>query len=427
MKKNIKLKGYDMISWAKKLFPICRSITGAGLRETIYFLKDINPNIKILTFNSGKKIFDWKIPDEWNIKNSYIEDESGKKYAEFSKSNLHVVNYSVPINKWISKNELLKHIYTVKNFPDAIPYVTSYYKKKWGFCLSENEKYNLPTGKFKVFINSTLKKGKLNLAEAKLKGKVQREIFISTNICHPSMANNELSGPVLLSALIKYVRDNYKKSYYSYRFLFTPETIGSLAYLSKNYINMKKRIIAGFTLSCVGDERNYSHVASPNYNLADQALESALIGLKNVKAYSFLERGSDERQYCSPNIELPVCGFCRSKYGKYPEYHTSKDNFDVMTKKGLQGSFNVMKNIIDAFEIGLFPKSQTLGEPQLSKRNLYNDISDEENRNRLNLIAYSNGKNSIFDICKKLNKPLERVLLNIKKFKKLKLLKTKYL
>ena len=132
MKKNIKLKGYDMISWAKKLFPICRSITGAGLRETIHFLKDINPNIKILTFNSGKKIFDWKIPDEWNIKNSYIEDESGKKYAEFSKSNLHVVNYSVPINKWISKNELLKHIYTVKNFPDAIPYVTSYYKKKMG-------------------------------------------------------------------------------------------------------------------------------------------------------------------------------------------------------------------------------------------------------------------------------------------------------
>ena len=424
---STKAKHYPMIKWAKKLFSFCRSITGQGLRDTIYYLRKINSDLKILSFKSGRKVFDWKIPNEWNIKDSYIEHESGKKYAQFSKSNLHVVNYSTSINKWIFKDELLRHIHTRKDLPDAIPYITSYYKKNWGFCLSENEKKKLPNGKFKVFINSSLLPGKLNLAEAKLKGKSKKEIFFSTNICHPSMANNELSGPILSSALLRYIKDNYNKSYYSYRFLFVPETIGSLAYLSKNYKKMKKDIIAGFTLSCVGDERSFSHVVSPNYNLADEALSSALIGLNNVKVYSFLERGSDERQYCSPGIELPVCGFCRSKYGKYSEYHTNKDNFDVVTQKGLQDSFKVMQNIIDAFEAGLFPKTQTLGEPHLGKRKLYDDTDTiKRKRNRLDLLAYSNGKRNIFNICKKINQPLEEVLLNIKKFKKLKLLKTKY-
>jgi aminopeptidase-like protein len=211
-----------------------------------------------------------------------------------------------------------------------------------------------------------------------------------------------------------------------------PETIGSIAYLSKKYREMKKRIIAGFVLSCVGDERNYSHIFSPNYNLADKALFSALIGLKNVRKYSYLERGSDERQYCSPGIDLPVCGFCRSKYGKYSEYHTDKDNFNVVTQKGLEDSFNVIKNIINAFEIGLFPETRTLGEPQLSKRNLYPEISkrgniDAETKNRLNILAYSDGKTNIFDICKKINLPLGQALLNVKNLKKFKLLKIKYL
>jgi aminopeptidase-like protein len=429
---DIKKKYYPMLKWAKELFPFCRSITGKGLKDTILFLKKINTDLKILSFKSGKKVFDWRIPDEWNIKDSFIKHTSGKKYAQFSKSNLHIMGYSTPIDKWISKNELLKHIYTQKDLPNAVPYVTSFYKKNWGFCLSESEKKKLPNGKFKVFIDSNLQPGLLNLAEAKLKGRSKKEIFFSTNICHPSMANNELSGPVLASALLKYIKNNYKKTYYSYRFIFVPETIGSIAYLSKKYREMKKRIIAGFVLSCVGDERNYSHIFSPNYNLADKALSSALIGLKNVKKYSYLERGSDERQYCSPGIDLPVCGFCRSKYGKYPEYHTDSDNFNVVTQKGLEDSFNVIKNIINAFEIGLFPETRTLGEPQLSKRNLYPEISkrgniDAETENRLNILAYSDGKTNIFDICKKINLPLEQVLLNVKNLKKFKLLKIKYL
>ena len=432
MKKIKRKKYYPMLKWAKELFPFCRSITGKGLRDTILFLKKINMDLKILSFKSGEKVFDWRIPDEWNINDSFIKHTSGKKYAQFSKSNLHIMGYSTPIDKWISKNELLKHIHTQKNLSNAVPYVTSFYKKNWGFCLSENEKKKLPNGKFKVFVDSNLQPGVLNLAEAKLKGRSKKEIFFSTNICHPSMANNELSGPVLASALLKYIKNNYKKTYYSYRFIFVPETIGSIAYLSKKYREMKKRIIAGFVLSCVGDERNYSHISSPNYNLADKALSSALIGLKNVKKYSYLERGSDERQYCSPGIDLPVCGFCRSKYGEYPEYHTDRDNFNVVTQKGLEDSFNVIKNIINAFEIGLFPKTRTLGEPQLSKRNLYPEISkrgniDAETKNRLNILAYSDGKTNIFDICKKINLPLGQALLNVKNLKKFKLLKIKYL
>ena len=331
----------------------------------------------------------------------------GKKYAQFSKSNLHIVGYSIPIDKWISKNELLKHIHTQKNLPNAVPYVTTFYKKNWGFCLSENEKKKLPNGKFKVFIDSNLQPGVLNLAEAKLRGRSKKEIFFSTNICHPSMANNELSGSVLASALLKYIKNNYKKTYYSYRFIFVPETIGSIAYLSKKYREMKKRIIAGFVLSCVGDERNYSHISSPNYNLADKALSSALIGLKNVKKYSYLERGSDERQYCSPGIDLPVCGFCRSRYRDYPEYHTDRDNFNVVTQKGLEDSFNVIKNIINAFEIGLFPKTRILGEPQLSKRNLYPTLSkkfsSKDVRLLMNLISYSDGKNDLIKIANLIN------------------------
>ena len=421
-----------MLKWAKELFPFCRSITGKGLRDTILFLKKINTDLKILSFKSGEKVFDWRIPDEWNIKDSFIKHTSGKKYAQFSKSNLHIVGYSIPIDKWISKNELLQHIHTQKNLPNAVPYVTTFYKKNWGFCLSENEKKKLPNGKFKVFIDSNLQPGVLNLAEAKLKGRSKKEIFFSTNICHPSMANNELSGPVLASALLKYIKNNYKKTYYSYRFIFVPETIGSIAYLSKKYREMKKRIIAGFVLSCVGDERNYSHISSPNYNLADKALSSALIGLKNVKKYSYLERGSDERQYCSPGIDLPVCGFCRSRYRDYPEYHTDRDNFNVVTQKGLEDSFNVIKNIINAFEIGLFPKTRILGEPQLSKRNLYPEISkggtlDAETKNRIDMLAYSDGKTNIFDICKKINLPLGQALLSVKNLKKFKLLKIKYL
>ena len=402
-----------MLKWAKDLFPLCRSLTGNGTSKTLKYFQKINTKFKIIKFRSGKKVFDWVIPKVWNIRNAYLEHESKKRYAEFEKCNLHIVGYSQPVNKKIKKNELIKNIFTQKNQPDSIPYVTSYYKKKWGFCMSEKQKNKLPNGEYRAFIDSDLKNGSMEIMHANLKGKNKNEVFFSSYVCHPSMANNELSGPVLLNALIKYIEEFYPKPNYTYRFVLSPETIGSIAYLSKFKETMKKNIICGFNLSCVGDNRAYSLIHSPSeITLADQALKSALIGKKNIKYYSFLERGSDERQYCSPKINLPFCGFSRSK--DYPEYHTNKDDFKVVTEKGLQGSFEVMKNIIDTFENDPFPKTQIYCEPNLGKRNLYPTTSQKgvytkEIKLRSDLIAYADGKRSIFEISNLLNLNLKEV------------------
>ena len=418
---------YPMIKWAKDLFPLCRSLTGEGTRKTLSYFKNINSEFKVIKFKSGKKVFDWKIPDEWIINDAYIQHQTNKKFAEFKKNNLHVVGYSQSINKSMSKKKLLKNVYTQKSQPNSIPYVTSYYKKSWGFCLSEKQKKLLPEGKYKVFIDSKFKKGFLDIMHAVIKGKSKREILFTSYVCHPSMANNELSGPVLLNALMKYVKTRYPKRKFSYRFVLHPETIGSIAYLSKFKNVLKKNTICGFNLTCVGDERAYSIVNSPSENtLADEALKAALTGKKNLKIYSYLSRGSDERQYCSPKINLPYCSFSKSK--EYPEYHTDKDDFKVVTQKGLLESFEVMKNIIDAFELALYPKTQIICEPNLGKRKLYPTISrkgiyNNEVKLRSNLIAYANGANSIFKISNLLNLNLDLVSKEFKKLKKKKILK----
>jgi len=415
-----------MIKWAKDLYPICRSITGEGTRKTLSYFKKLNPEFKKLQFKTGQKVFDWVIPKEWNIRDAYLEHESGKRFAEFKKCNLHVVGYSKPVNRKMSKEELLSHIYTQKDQPDAIPYVTSYYKERWGFCLSENQKKELPEGTYKVLIDSDLKKGNLELSHAVFKGINKKEIFFSSYVCHPSMANNELSGPVLMNAIMHYIKSNYSKKKYTYRFVLLPETIGSIAYLSKFMKVMKSNIICGFNLTCAGDERGYSYTSSRNGDtLADDAIKAALFGMEKVTKYSFLDRGGDERQYCAPGIDLPFCVFSRSK--EYPEYHTHKDNFDVVTENGLMGSFNVIKKIIDALELGLYPKTLILGEPNLGKRGLYPTLSQKgiykQSRLMLNLIAYSDGKTSIFKLTKLLKAPLDKICEQYRILKSKKILK----
>ena len=404
-----------MIQWMKDLWNYPRSLTGHGTRSTINYLRNINPELITHSFKSGTKVFDWEVPDEWNFYNAYIEHETGKKFAETKNNNLHVLGYSTPCNISLSLDKLLPNIYTQPDQPNVIPYVTSYYSNNWGFCMSENDKNNMPDGKYRVVIDSKKSPGVLELADLVIKGESDKEIFFSTYICHPSMANNELSGPVLSTALIQYIKSKYKKTKYTYRFVFVPETIGSIAYLSRNLEKLKNNVICGFNLSCVGDNRGYSHIESRMKNtLADRALKSALIGLNNVKTYSFLERGSDERQYCAPGIDLPFCGFCRTKYGEYPEYHTSADNFNVVVPEGLDGSFDVMKTIIDAFETNLFPSINVKCEPQLSRRNLRSNISQkgcyEDISLRSNFITYADGSHSIFDIANKINRNLRQVL-----------------
>jgi aminopeptidase-like protein len=407
-----------MIKWMKDMWGLPRSLTGHGTLKTLEYLKNINSELNIHSYKSGTKVFDWEVPDEWNIYDSYIEHESGKRFAEFSKNNLHVLGYSIPCDMNITLSKLLPHVYTQIDQPEVIPYVTSYYNDNWGFCMSENDKKKLPEGKYHVVIDAKKGPGLLNLADLVIKGKSDKEIFFSTYVCHPSMANNELSGPVLSTALIQYIKSQYPNPEFTYRFVFIPETIGSITYLSKNIDKLKEKVICGFNLSCVGDDRAYSHVESRDgNNLADNALQASLIGLDNMVKYSFLERGSDERQYCAPGVDLPLCGFSRTKYGKYPEYHTSADNFDVVTIDGLNGSFSVISSIIDAFEIGLFPKNIIKCEPQLGKRDLYPTISQKGNNTNLNtrmdVLAYADGNYNLFDISNKIRKNLKLVISEV--------------
>tara|TARA_Y100000590_G_C15703337_1_gene1007619 strand:- start:274 stop:1572 length:1299 start_codon:yes stop_codon:yes gene_type:complete len=417
----------------KILWPINRSITGNGVRKTLDILKKKCSEMKIYEVASGTKVFDWTIPNEWNVKEAKILGPGGKKILDFYDNNLHLVGYSTPINKKMSLKELNKHLFSLKEKPKAIPYVTSYYKKNWGFCLSHNNRKKLKSGKYKVLINSELKKGSLTYGEIFLPGKSKKEIFLSTYICHPSLANNELSGPTVSIFIANWIK-SLKDRKFSYRIIFIPETIGSITYLSKNLKKMKRNMYAGFNITCVGDERMYSYLPSRNGDtIADHTAKHILKWTdKNYKKYTWLDRGSDERQYCSPGIDLPVATIMRSKGGEYPEYHTSLDNLkNVVTPKGLNGSFNLIKKIIESFEFNCYPKNLHLCEPQLSKRNLYPSTSNwskKENytyelRLMKDLISFSDGKTSLLNIAENCKVPIWDFYSIIRKLEKNKIIK----
>ena len=323
------------------------------------------------------------------------------------------MGYSVPVNKIISKNELLKKLNFLKNQPKAIPYITSYYKKRWGFCVTYNQLNEIKKNysnkdTFKIVIKSNLNNnGYLKYGELILKGKSTQEILISTYICHPSMANNELSGPIVSMGLINYYRriKNLKKTL---RFIFIPETIGSISYLSKNLNHLKENVIGGYNLSCIGDERQHSCMFSKyKKSPSDVAIIEAYKNLKinNYKIYSFLERGSDERQYNSPGVNLPISSIFRTKYGKYPEYHTSLDDFNLVTLKGITEGFKVVKEAINIILNNIYPKCTVLCEPQMSKRDLYPTLLKKSLDNKissyyLDFLQYSDGTNSLLKISK---------------------------
>ena len=390
----------------KDLFPLTRSLTGQGVKKTLNIIQKEFPKLKIKKFKSGTKVFDWKIPEEWNVEDAYIIDKYNNKIIDFKRNNLHLVGYSIPIKKFITKKELFKNLYFLRNQPKAIPYITSYYKRRWGFCISYNEykildkrySYN---DKFKVVINSNLnKKGNLNYGELILKGKSKKEILISTYICHPSMANNELSGPIVSMGLINNFKN--KKLNKTLRFIFIPETIGSISYLSKNIRHLKKNVIGGYNLSCIGDERQHSCMFSKYQNSpSDEAVIEAykLLKIKKYKIYSFLKRGSDERQYNSPGVDLKISSIFRTKYGEYSEYHTSLDNFDLVTLKGCAGGFNVARKSIEILLERIYPKCKIICEPQMGKRGLYPTLSTKNQkkltRNYMNFLQYADGTNSL--------------------------------
>lgn len=395
-----------MYKFLKKILKIHRSLTGEGNRKTLLEIKKILKKLSIKEIKSGTKVYDWKVPLEWNIKNAYIQKPSGEKICEFKKNFLHIVGYSTKIDQIITLNKLQKHLFSIPKQKNAIPYVTSYYKKFWGFCLTHKEKKKLKPGKYKIFIDSSHSKGSMTYGEYIKTGKYKKEILLSTYICHPYMANNEGSGIVLLTYIAKYL--SKLKTKFTYRIIFNPETIGSLAYLSKHYNQLKKNVVGGYVLTCIGDEKKFSLLKSKyNNSITDFAAEYTFASEREkFNLYDWNQRGSDERQYNSPKIDLPISSIMRSKYLEYKEYHTSLDKIDkVVTAKGLKKSFSMVVKIINLLEKNDYLISTFPGEPNLGKRNLYPKISNKKNTNLtydlLNILTWSDGKIPIFEIIKR--------------------------
>ncbi len=402
---DLRAEGDNLYKLISKLYPICRSITGNGVRETLNIISGFIP-LNIQEVSSGTKVFDWTIPKEWNIRDAYIEDSKGRKIIDFKKLNLHVLNYSIPVDKHISLDELKQHLYTIPEHPDLVPYKTSYYQERWGFCMTHNQLLNLKNEDYHVYIDSSLEKGSLSYGELLIKGETSEEILISTHICHPSLCNDNLSGIAIATYLAKTILS--KKNRYSYRFVFIPGTIGSIAWLSKNEATLHN-IKHGIVLTLLGDESDFTYKRSRRGNEEiDKAFE--LYFKTSEKPYvikDFIPYGYDERQYCSPGFNLPVGCFTRKPFGEFAEYHTSADNLEFVKPEKLAESLQITLEIFDILEnneiyINIKPKC----EPQLGKYGLYDKIGGTNESKKTQLAAlwvlnYSDGEHSLMDIAMK--------------------------
>jgi len=400
--------GHEMYNWAKHLFPINRSLTGPGVRETLNFLKSHLPELMIHEVASGSRAFDWTVPDEWTISEGYIDDENGQRVLSLAENNLHIMGYSTPIDKVVSREELEQYLYSLPDQPNAIPYVTSYYERKFGFCITHEQRESLSQGPFHIVIDSKIESGYMNYGELVIPGTSAEEVIFSTYICHPSMANNELSGPVIALALAKYLT-SMKNLRYTYKFIFTVETIGSIYYISKHLNELRANVVAGWVLTCMGDDRIYSFLPSRHGNtLSDRISRKVLRDIEpEFIEYTWLDRGSDERQYCAPGVDLPVASIMRSKYEEYPEYHTSLDDMNVISPEGLQGSYNALESAIQILESNHKWKVLTICEPQLGKRGLYPNTSTKTAidliRNQMNVMSFLDGQTDLIDVSEKCN------------------------
>lgn len=393
-----------------RLWPLNRSITGNGLRLSLDILSELI-DLNIYEIPSGTRVFDWTIPKEWNVKEAYILDPSGKRIADYSVNNLHLMGYSIPVKKSSSLSELKNNLFTIPDFPEAIPYLTAYYGNRWGFCISHNEYIKLEEGRYEVVIDSELTDGALTIADSVLEGKSGKEIIISTYLCHPSMANNELSGPLVTAFLYRKIR-SIPDRYYTYRFVIVPETIGAIAYLSKFKEHLLTNTHAGFVVTCIGDENKYTYKRSRQGNCEVDRIATHILR-HHAKDYhsviDFVPIGSDERQYCSPGFNLPVGSLMRSMYGRYKEYHTSKDNKNFISFGAMEDSVNMYARILRAFEINhKYKNTSPFCEPCLGPRGLYPKIGlkDEKDislRKILFVLNYSDGNHSLLDIAEKLD------------------------
>jgi aminopeptidase-like protein len=397
--------GGEMYRLIIELYPICRSITGNGVRKTLHALKRHIP-LTIQEVPSGTRVFDWTVPKEWNIRDAYIKNSKGERIVDFQKCNLHVVSYSVPVRKKVSLIELKDHLFTSPDHPDWIPYRTSYYKETWGFCLAYNQLQQLRDQEYEVCIDSSLEEGHLTYGEYSIEGKQPEEVLLSVHTCHPSLCNDNLSGIVLSAFLAKHLNETRPR--YSYRFLFIPGTIGSITWLALNEASISG-IRHGLVLACLGDSGKLTYKKSRQ---ADTEIDKAAgYVLKHFASqYEILDfspYGYDERQFCSPGFNLPVGCLMRTPHGRFPEYHTSGDNLDFVQPPYLADSFQKCWSILEILESnGTFLNRNPKCEPQLGKRGLYGSLGGQADGKvrelaMLWVLNMSDGSNSLLDIAEK--------------------------
>jgi aminopeptidase-like protein len=392
-----------MIDFIREAYPICRSITGDGVRRTLEMIQERIP-LEIREVPTGTPVFDWTVPREWNIRDAWIKDPSGRKVVDFQECNLHVLNYSVPVHEKLPLAELKKRLFTLPDKPDLIPYRTSYYKETWGFCLPHRTLEELPEGEYEVFVDSTLADGALTYGECLLPGDSGREVLLSTHVCHPSLCNDNLSGIAVMTGLARELQARPRRRY-SYRFLFIPGTIGSITWLALNDVKVDHGLVA----ANLGDPGTFHYKKSRRGNAEiDRAVLAVLKDAgEPFGIEEFVPFGYDERQYCSPGFNLAVGSLTRTPYGRYPEYHTSADNLDFVQPEALEESLRTYLAVMDVLEgnrryLNLNPKC----EPQLGRRGLYRTIGgDESGRSRelalLWVLNLSDGENDLLDIAER--------------------------
>jgi aminopeptidase-like protein len=404
--------GQEIYALAERLYPICRSITGDGVRQTLDILSE-HVAIERHEVPSGTQVFDWTVPQEWNIRSASITGPDGRKVADFADCNLHVVNYSVPFEGTLPLAELRPHIHTLPGQPDVIPYRTSYYAPAWGFCMAYEQVAALRDGLYRVEIDSELTDGSLTYGEYLHRGKTEREFLISAHICHPSLANDNCSGLALLATLARHLAG--RETRYSYRFLFAPGTIGAITWLARNE-DRTHLIDHGLVLSCVGDAGRPSYKRSRRGDaFIDRAMAHVLSHEAGSKVMDFSPYGYDERQYCSPGFNLPVGMFQRSVHGTFPEYHTSADNLGFIGPEYLEESFRILTDVVDIVEgdrtpLNLFPK----GEAQLGRRGLYSALGGQKNPGATSMsllwvLNLADGQHSLLSMAERSGLPFKEI------------------
>ena len=411
-------KKADLEKYFDRLWPIRRSLTGNGNRESLKILSEI-VDLKVTEVPSGTQCFDWTVPPEWNIREAWIKDSKGNKIVDIAENNLHILGYSEPFRGKLSFDELKPHLYSLPDQPNLIPYLTSYYKRRWGFCLTHNFLQELdPDEKYEVLVDSSLDEtGSMTIGEAVIKGASDKEVLFSTYVCHPSLANNELSGPLVTSFIYNSLK-NQKDLKYTYRFLFVPETIGSIYSLSVYGDHWKENLVAGFVVTCIGDNGKFTYKRSRRGNsLPDRAAENILkLTEKEFKIVDFFPSGSDERQYCSPGFNLPVGSLMRTMYGTYPQYHTSGDDKDFISFEAMESSVSKYLEIIELIERNeKYLNKMPFCEPQLGKRGLYPTLGSQKGtesfmKAMMWTLNLSDGTNDLIEMSEKSGIPVKDLI-----------------